>query len=28
MKTLEGEFSEGETIRVDLKEGKLAFSAT
>jgi len=28
MKTLEGEFSEGNTIRVDLKEGTLAFSAT
>jgi ATP-dependent Clp protease ATP-binding subunit ClpB len=28
MKTLEGEFSGGETIRIDLKEDKLAFSAT
>jgi ATP-dependent Clp protease ATP-binding subunit ClpB len=27
MKTLEGKFSEGKTIKIDLKEGKLAFSA-
>jgi len=27
MKTLEGKFSEGKTINVDLKEGELAFSA-